>query len=88
MGYVAKKVIAIAFSLPKMRAILLVFLRSGQVEIFQKTEYDDISDFKFQGFSGQVHLVIRDKGQHALVVGGQLVVNINPGQEGQSFVGQ
>jgi hypothetical protein len=44
---IIEKMIAIAFSLPEMRAVLLAFLRIGGIKVFDKMQHNDFSQFKF-----------------------------------------
>jgi hypothetical protein len=46
MRYVAKKMIAVSLSLPKVDAVFFGFVWTFGVEIFDKSKYDNFSKFK------------------------------------------
>lgn len=78
MRDVAKVVVAVAFALPKVDAEFGAFFRAIGEEIFDEAQYNHFADLKFEIFSGKVHFVVCYERQHALVVGWQLHVDVNP----------
>lgn len=80
MAHVAEVVVAVAFALPKVYAKLGAFFRAIGEEVFDEAQHNHFADFKFEVFPGKVYLVVCDERQHALVVGWQLHVEVNPVQ--------
>lgn len=86
MGDITEIVVAIAFSLPEVYAVLLFFLWSVGKEILDKVQHDHFAQFKFKVFSRQEHLVIRYVCNNALLVLWQRIVDINPVQFEKNLV--
>lgn len=78
MGNIAEVVVAVAFPLPKMDAVLLSFVRAIREKITDEPQYNDLPNLECQVFAGQVHLVSRNESQHALLMLGKFDININP----------
>ena len=78
MGHVRKKMVAVAFSSPKVQSVLgLLFLVVG-IEVFAKPQDYHFPQLKLKILSGQKHLVARNEAQHALVIFWQSVRDGNP----------
>jgi len=78
MAHVAEVVVTVAFALPKMETEFFAFLGAIDEEIFDETQHNYFADFKFEVFPRKEHFVVCDERQHALVVGWQLHVDVNP----------
>ena len=68
MRHVVEKVVAIAFSSPKVTPVFFAFFGLVGEVILAKPQYNDLSDFKCQVLSRKEYAVAGDKGQDALVV--------------------
>ena len=79
MRDVAEEMVAVAFSCPKVKAVLGALLLVFCVEVFAKPQDDHLPSFKLKIFAGQVDLVPRDEAQDPLVVFGQGVFDGSPG---------
>ena len=68
MRDVAKKVIAVAFALPEMWAMLSAFFAAGGIEVFQEFQDNHFAHFKFSALSRQENAVSWDEAQQALTI--------------------
>ena len=68
MRHIAKKVIAVAFALPEVGAVLSPFLTAGRVKVFQEFQDNHFAHFKLSTLSGQENAVARNEAKQALSV--------------------
>ena len=61
MRDVAEKMVAVAFSRPKVKAVLGTLLLILGVKVFAKPQDDHLPGFKLKIFAGQVDLVPRNE---------------------------
>lgn len=78
MGHIGKKVVAVAFTSPKMHTVLGALLLVVFVEVPTKPEHNHFAQFKLQVLPRQEHLISRDKSEHTLVMMWQCIPHIDP----------
>ena len=78
MRYVVEKVVAVAFSSPKVTPVFFAFFGLVGEIIPAEPQDNDLSNFKCQVLSGKEYAVAGDEGQDALVVLRQSVCYGNP----------
>lgn len=79
MRHVTKEMVAVSFTSPKVKAMLLSLLLVVGIKIQTKTQHDDLTQLKFKVFAWEKDLVPRDESQDPLVVFGQGVFDGSPG---------
>lgn len=82
MCYVSKVMIAIAFTLPKVNAVLLSFVWTVRKKALKKSQHNHFPKLKLQILARKENFVPGDKCQYALLVCRQPVIHINPVQCG------
>ena len=75
---VPKKVIAVSFTGPKMKAMLLPLLGILCIEVLAKPQHNHLTSFKLKVLSRQKHLVPGNEAQDALVVFWQHIIDVKP----------
>ena len=78
MSDVRKEVVAVAFSRPKMDAVLGFFLFVLGVEVFAKAQHNDFPKLELKILAREKHFVARDESEDALVVFGKGLIHGNP----------
>lgn len=79
MRHVTKEMVAVSFTSPKVKAMLLSLLLVVGIKIQTKAQNDDLSQFKFKVLAWEKDLVSRDEAQDPLVVFGQGIFDGSPG---------
>lgn len=78
MRHVRKEVVAVSFTSPKVKAMLLPFFGILCIEILAEPQHNHLASFKLKVLSGQKNLVPGNEAQDALVVLWQRNVDIHP----------
>jgi hypothetical protein len=79
MRHVTKEMVAVSFTSPKMKPMLLTLLFLVGIKIQTKAQHDDLSQFKFKVLAWEKDLVPRDEAQDPLGVFGQGIFDGSPG---------
>ena len=74
MRHIFEKMIAVAFALPKVRAMLGAFLAGRGIKVFDEFENDHFAHFEFARFSGEKYAVAGNVSQQTLTIFGQLLL--------------
>ena len=74
MRHIFEKMIAVAFALPEVWAVLSAFLAGRRIKVLDEFEYDHFAHFEFARFSGKKHAVAGNVSQQTLTIFGQLLL--------------
>lgn len=76
--YVIEEMVAVSFTLPKVRTEFEAFFRANGIKVLQEMQHDDFPKFEFSRFTWQENFVSRYISQYPLLVLGQCFIDMYP----------